>query len=98
MPRFDVYGLSAGRFLVDVQAFDEAGSKRRVVVPLVPLASIAAPLPTLNPVLKVVTRQLVFMPNRIASIPTRQLPAPIANIAHYRDEIIRALDVLFTGF
>ena len=39
-----------------------------------------------------------MLTHRLESVPTRRLRDPIANLDKYRDEIIRTLDLLFTGF
>jgi hypothetical protein len=52
----------------------------------------------LNPVLDVDGAFLVLMTQLIAAVPRKEFQFPVTNIAQYRDEIIRALDVLLTGF
>jgi hypothetical protein len=41
---------------------------------------------------------VVLMTQELASIQKRYLQRPIASLADHRDDITRALDMLFTGF
>ena len=68
-----------------------------VVVPLLPAGS-APSLGSLTPQLEVDGRSMVMATNLLFSMETRHFRRPVANLAHHRDDIARALDLLFTGF
>jgi toxin CcdB len=69
------------------------------VIPLiVPAAAELLPILRLNPKLVVEQQTLIALTQDIASIPRRLLARPITNLTPQRDEILAALDFLFTGF
>ncbi len=97
--RYDVFSDQLGHLLVDVRADELERFGNRVLVPLLPWRSAPRPLPpALNPVLDVDGAFLVLMTQLIAAVPRKEFQYPVTNVAQYRDEIIRALDVLLTGF
>jgi len=99
MARFDVYaGLGAGDgYVVDVQAPLLDGLATRVVIPLLPAERVSV-IRNLNPLVQIGDRTFVAMTQELAAVPRAALRQPIASVDHLRDDIIRALDVLFTGF
>jgi toxin CcdB len=97
MARFDLYRGDPG-WLLDVQSELTDGLPTRVVVPLVPLAGAPPPLGELNPVFEVEGVSHQLMPQWLAATPRRALGRPESSLAHERDAITRALDLLFTGF
>ncbi len=97
MARFDLYRGDPG-WLLDVQSELTDGLPTRVVVPLLPLDSAPPPLGELNPVFEVESAAFQLMPQWLAATPRRALGRPQASLAHERDAITRALDLLFTGF
>jgi len=99
--RFDVYELPAGGaagYLVDVQSDFLAEMKTRMVIPLLLQASHARFLKDLHPVFEIAGERFVLVTHELASIPKRELKHPIASLEKHRDEITRAMDILFTGF
>jgi len=96
--RFDLYTSARGDFAVDVQADLLEDFGRRVVVPLLPLANVPRPRKDLHPTFLVEGRMVVMATHYISSVRRAELGRPKANLAHYRDDITRALDMLFTGF
>ncbi len=97
MARFDLYRGDLG-WLLDVQSELTDGLPSRVVVPLVPLADAPPALRELNPVFELEGAAHQLMPQWLAATPRRALGRPQASLAHERDAITRALDLLFTGF
>jgi toxin CcdB len=52
----------------------------------------------LHPSVTVNGRDLVVATHEVAALPRRMLGKTYANLAGHRHEIVRAIDVLFTGF
>src|SRR5690348_11161177 len=105
MARFDLYRLprsspsasAQAALVVDVQSAHLQHLESRVVVPLRPRAAVK-PVSELHPILRIEGDLYVLETHALASLPRRELGHPIANLAAYRDEIVRALDILLTGF
>ncbi len=103
MAQFDVYlNPNAGTrktipYLLDVQAdlLDRLAS--RVVVPLVVMDEMVAAARHLNPQFKIKGYSVVMSTAELAGVPVRSLGEKIASLKNRRDEIIAALDLLFTG-
>jgi len=85
-------------YILDVQS-DLLHSLPSVTV--IPLAQIAAieqmPILRLNPTFQIGHKTVVALTQDIASIPRRLLKKPVTNLSPQRDEILAALDLLFTG-
>lgn len=103
MAQFDVYQNPNARtrnefpYLVDVQSDLLSGLTIRVVVPLVRLKSLGQPLSRLNPGFLVKDQDLALATTHIAGVPKTVLGPVVANLAHSRDTIIAAIDVVITG-
>jgi toxin CcdB len=98
MARLDVYKPPGSGHLLDAQASKLVGLTRRVVRPLVPLRTMQRPVADLQPVFLIREQGYVVLTQRIASVPKSRLGPPTTTLAHYPDEVTRALDVLLTGF
>ena len=99
MARFDVFRLGTRRQLVlDVQADRISGLETRVVAPLMSVQPATRPVRRLNPVLEFDGVRLFLRTQQLAAIEIRNLGRPIGNLARYQDDILVALDMLFTGF
>jgi toxin CcdB len=57
----------------------------------------AIPVLRLNPVVRIDGEEYYLRPQELAAIATRSLKKPITNLSPQRDEILAALDLLFTG-
>jgi len=99
MARFDLYHLSRGRggYVVDVQSplLDHLVS--RVVVPLRRRADLM-PIADLHAEIDFGDTVYVLVTHAVFAVPRRELGRAVGNLAAYRDEIARALDVLLVGF
>ena len=86
-------------YLLDVQS-DLLGSLPTcVVIPLAyPEAIETLPILRLNPKVGVGETALIAMTQDMAALPRRILKMPVTNLSAQRDEILAALDFLFTGF
>jgi len=103
MAQFDLYrnpNLETNAFipyLLDLQADLLDVLATRVVAPLHTLESISKPLRHLNPVLEINGEKFVLSTAELAGVSTAVLGDPAGNAQNCRDEIIAALDFVFTG-
>jgi toxin CcdB len=103
MPQFDIYpnpnpSLAAEiPYLLNLQVDFLGSLATRVVAPLARPSSGLRSTRHLNPVVTVAGDQLVLLVDQLAAVEARHLPSPVASLAQCRDEIIAALDFLFTG-
>ena len=101
MAQFGVYRNLRGSneyapYLVDVQC-DLLALETRAVIPLASEDYFGTRINRLNPVFTIESRQLVLATSEIVAIVTHDLKHPIADLSAFRDEIIGAIDFLFTG-
>lgn len=101
MAQFDLFRNSRSKnypFLVDLQADLLRDLATRIVAPLSPVKRIGGkPIGRLNPVVEVEGTQHAILFQEMAALPAHLLGEPIANLRSRRDELIAALDLLFTG-
>lgn len=103
MAQFDVYlnpnaeTRKAIPYLLDVQADLLDMLATRVVVPLVLAEEMGLAARQLNPQFKVKGEAVVMSTAELAGISNRSLGDKVASLKNKRDEIIAALDLLFTG-
>lgn len=103
MAQFDVYPNTDPRtckrqpFVVDLQSDFLSDLRTRVVAPLTRAESFGPAMKRLNPTFKIANRSLVLSTAELAGVDRRELGNPIASLADSRDEIVAALDFLFTG-
>jgi len=103
MAQFDVY-LNPNTetqaympYLLDVQAELLDVLATRVVIPLHTNASMPKPARHLNPMLEINSENFVLSTAELAGVPSAILGQPITNLSKYREDIIAALDFVFTG-
>ncbi len=101
MPQFDVYkNPRGGRYplLLDVQADVLARLATRVVVPLIALKRLGGkPISRLNPTVSIGRVEYVLAFQELAAIPAASLGERVHSLAARRNELVAALDLLFTG-
>ena len=103
MAQFDVYLNSNPDtrktipYLLDIQADLLDMLATRVVVPLVLAEKMELAARQLNPQFKVKGVAVVMSTAELAGITNRSLGEKVASLKNKRDEIIAALDLLFTG-
>jgi toxin CcdB len=68
-----------------------------VVAPLITSDYFGEPIARLNPVLTVHDKPLILSPLELTAVLVRDLGAWQADLGSYRDDIVAALDMLFTG-
>ena len=103
MAQFDVYlnpnpdTRKSIPYLLDVQTDLLDTLATRVVVPLVLAEEMGLAAKNLNPQFKIKGVAVVMSSAELAGIPNRSLGDKVASLKNKRDEIIAALDLLFTG-
>ena len=88
---------SAIPLLLDVQNDLLEGLGTRVVIPLYKAAGECHAIERLTPRLEVAGDSYIAMTSELAGIPRKTLGAQVADLAHRRNDIVAALDFLFTG-
>jgi toxin CcdB len=103
MAQFDVYlnlnpnSQKAIPYLLDVQADLLDSLHTRVVVPLVLAEEMRLAVKQLNPQFKIKGTAVVMSTGELAGLPLRTLGEKVTSLKSKRDEIIAALDLVFTG-
>jgi toxin CcdB len=103
MAQFDVYlnpnfaTRKAIPYLLDVQADLLDTLATRVVVPLVLVEEMGLAAKNLNPIFKIKSTAVVMSTAELAGVSIRALGDKVASLKSKRDEIIAALDLMFTG-
>ena len=104
MAQFDVLENRTGfyedvvPYFLDVQSDFLEFSRTRVVVPLRLGVEQRELFDRLTPVFDVAGQRVAMMTQEITHLPQRDLGDFIASLTLHRDEIMRAVDVLITGF
>jgi toxin CcdB len=103
MAQFDVYlnpnaaTRKAIPYLLDVQADLLDTLATRVVAPLVLAEEMGLAAKHLNPQFKVKGTAVVMSTAELAGVSSRSLGDKVVSLKNKRDEIIAALDLIFTG-
>lgn len=104
MAQFDVYENPSSNtrkafpYIVDIQSPAIEDISTRIVVPLGNLQSFKNQAMTkLTPEINYEGKCFLLLVPQIAAIPAKYLKTPIGSLAHFRDEIIAALDFAITG-
>lgn len=84
-------------YLLEVQSDLLEPLATRVVVPLVLAAERPKPAKHLNPCLTIEGRDVVMLNEQMAGVPVSAIGARVGSLAQQRQEIMAALDFLFTG-
>lgn len=103
MAQFDVYlnpnpeSSKSVPYLLDVQSDLLDVLATRVVIPLMLAEKMGVPARQLNPQFKIRNTTVIMSSAELAGIPARALGDKVVSLKAKRDEIIAALDLLFTG-
>lgn len=102
MAQFDVYrnpvrAMGNVPFVVDVQSDHLGRMPTRVVIPLGRPGTFLQPVRRLNPVLEVEGEPLILLTEQASALPAGVLGRKVDSLAPHRNDIIAALDLLFTG-
>lgn len=101
--QFDVYP-TPGRarevfpFLIDVQSDLAHDFKTRYVVPLLPLKPGVRAVQRANPRVEFDGCPYLFVANQLANIECNRMGRASGNLAHYRDELLAAVDFMLMGY
>jgi len=104
MAQFDVYENpntdtnQSVPYLLDVQADLLEDLATRVVVPLVRVSVMGMAAKHLNPEFEIERISVVMSTAELAGVSTRMMGERVGSLKDRRNEIIAALDFLFTGF
>lgn len=104
MSQFDVYEnlneetRQAVPYLLDIQADLLSPLATRVVVPLLTASAMGKVINHLNPMFTIKHHTVFMSTAELAGIHVRSLGKKVGSLKDQRDEIISALDFLFTGF
>ena len=85
-------------YLLEVQSDLLESITTCVVVPLVRTSERKKPTRYLNPRLDIEGTQVIMLTEQIAGIPRRALGKRVTSLSSKRQEIMNALDFLFSGF
>jgi toxin CcdB len=96
--QFDVYRRPNGILVVVIQHDMLEDLKTRVILPLVPKAKGTPDSRSLNPLVFFEGKDYVIGTQFLATATLADLGMPMGTVIHMRDDIIRALDLLFNGF
>ena len=99
--QFDVHenrgeGQERAPYLVDLQSDRVVALRMRVVAPLVKPEFLGS-LGRLHPRINVLDQPYTLSVSELFAIEESRLGPAVGNIGRYRDRIIAAIDVLFTG-
>jgi toxin CcdB len=102
MAQFDVYqhkeASSVYPLLVDIQHEVLETLSTRLVVPLTPCALYEGnPPQTMCPIIHLEQGAFIFMPQYMSSMSTQALGERVGSIGSFREEVVRAIDLLITG-
>lgn len=96
MAQFDLYRLSAGQLVVDLQTDLIGIDASRIVAPLRDAGRYAA-FPGLTPSVEVEGTTWIVRVQELAAVPGAQLREPVGSLSEHRDALKRALDILIDG-
>lgn len=101
MPQFDLFrqpGNTRYPFLLDLQADLLRDLATRVVAPLTAVKRLnGRPIGRLNPIVEIEGKSYAILFQELAALPVKALGLAAGDLRGRRDELIAALDLLFTG-
>ena len=100
MAQFDIYGIPVRggvEFVLDLQDDLLADLATRVVAPLVEPDMVGQAMHTLHPRIWVGNEPYVLLTHLLAAIPAASLGECVGSAETQRQEIVGAIDLLFTG-
>ena len=95
--QFDVFRTTSGALVVVLQSDLIEATRTRVVAPLLPAGAVGSPMRGMNPTLGVGEEPVVLMPQLTATLTLAELGRRVGSVAHARDSIVRAVDMLLSG-
>ena len=86
-------------YVVDVQSNLLDSLPGCVVIPLVRAEELETlPVLRLNPTFNIEGTTLIALTQDLTPVPRHMLKTPVTNLTTHRDDLLAALDFLFTGF
>ena len=98
MARFDVHQGKGEPLLLDCQTDLLDGIHSRLMIPLYRSERIARKVLRLNPVVRVADQDMVMLTQSMAAVPINEIGKRVDSIAHERDAIMDAIDMLLSGY
>jgi toxin CcdB len=96
MAQFDLYRLSSGQLVVDLQTDLIGIEVSRIVAPLRAAGQYAA-FPGLTPIVEIDGSPWIVRIQELAAVPGTELKQPVGSLVEYRTALKRALDILIDG-
>lgn len=85
-------------YFVDVQTELLSALNTRLAIPLTPAELLEKPAPShLCPTILIEQGNFIALTQLMASVPSKILTEPVADLSSFSDEIISAIDFLITG-
>lgn len=104
MAQFDVYPNPSKTskahypYLVDIQSSLLSDLATRIVMPLGKLSAFGGEaMQGLTPEISFGDEKLLLLTPQISSVPVKHLKNPVGSLAHFREQIIGALDIAIIG-
>lgn len=104
MPQFDCYANPNPQsrewapYIVDLQHEMLSALSTRIMAPLLVSQPSTEPLMQgLNPVVTINDKTYFVSTAEMAAVPLEALPAPCGTLSEYRNELLAAVDLLFTA-
>ncbi len=104
MAQFDVYANPSHHskahypYLVDIQSALLNRLASRIVIPLGRSSAFGGEaMKGLTPQISFDGEELLLLTPQITSVPEKLLRNPVGSLAHFRDQIVAALDLAITG-
>lgn len=96
MAQFDLYRLSGGQLVVDLQTDLIGIEASRIVAPLREEGRYVA-FPGLTPSVEFDRTMWIVRVQELAAVPGAELREPVGSLSVHRDALKRALDILIDG-
>lgn len=104
MAQFEVYANPSNTtkthypYLVDIQSTLLTDLATRIVIPLAKRSAFGGQtMQGLTPEITFEEQELLLLTPQISSVPDKHLKNPVGSLSHFRDQIVRALDLAITG-
>jgi toxin CcdB len=96
LAQFDIYRLRDGQLVVDLQTDLIGIDSSRIAAPLRDKGRYAT-FPGLTPTVEVEGQMWIVRVQELAAVPAVELRDRVGTLAHHRDALKRALDILIDG-